>query len=92
MAYTNSPMTVYIRLSPHHSGQRTHVIDRITPHCEVLQCSAEEIGDSFANPGRQVSSNYHEYPLSEILLVTYKQAYRKTFIMDFCAPASYKDV
>ena len=31
MAYTNSPMTVYTRLSPNHSGQRTHVIDRITP-------------------------------------------------------------
>ena len=58
MAYTNSPMTVYTRLSPNHSGQRTHVIDRITPHCAVLQFSAEEIGDLYVNPSRQVSSNY----------------------------------
>jgi len=58
MAYTNSPMTVYTRLSPNHSGQRTHVIDRITPHCAVSQLSAEEIGDSYVNPSRQISSNY----------------------------------
>ena len=58
MAYTNSPMTVYTRLSPNHSGQRTHVIDRITPHCAVSQYSAEEIGDLYVNSGRQLSSNY----------------------------------
>lgn len=36
MAYTNSSMVVYKKLSPNHSGQRTHSIDRITPHCVVL--------------------------------------------------------
>ena len=35
MAYTNSPLVVYTKLSPNQSGQRTHSIDRITPHCVV---------------------------------------------------------
>ena len=35
MAYTNSKMVVYTTLSPNHSGQRTHNIDRISPHCVV---------------------------------------------------------
>ena len=30
MGYTNSPLVVYTKLSPNHSGQRTHSIDRIT--------------------------------------------------------------
>ena len=29
MAYTNSPLVAYTKLSPNHSGQRTHSIDRI---------------------------------------------------------------
>lgn len=41
MGYTNSPLVVYTKLSPNHSGQRTHSIDRITPHCVVGQLSAE---------------------------------------------------
>lgn len=36
MGYTNSPLVVYTKLSPNHSGQRTHSIDRITPHCVVI--------------------------------------------------------
>ena len=32
MAYTNSSLASYTKLSPNHSGQRTHSIDRITPH------------------------------------------------------------
>lgn len=32
MAYTNSSLVSYTKLSPNHSGQRTHSIDRITPH------------------------------------------------------------
>ena len=58
MAYTNSPMAVYKKLSPNHSGQRTHSIDRITPHCVVGQCTAEGLGDWFMNTGIQASSNY----------------------------------
>lgn len=41
MAYTNSPLVSYTGLSPNHSGQRTHAIDRITPHCVVGQLFAE---------------------------------------------------
>ena len=58
MTYTNSPLVVYTRLSPNHSGQRTHTIDRITPHCVVGQCTAESLGTLFADPSRQGSSNY----------------------------------
>ena len=58
MAYTNSPLVVYTKLSPNHSGQRTHSIDRITPHCVVGQLSAESICGCFISPGRQASCNY----------------------------------
>ena len=47
MGYTNSPMVVYTKLSPNHSGQRTMAIDRITPHCVVGQCTAEGLGEWF---------------------------------------------
>ncbi len=58
MAYTNSSMAAYTRLSPNHSGQRTHSIDRITPHCVVGQLSAESICGCFTSPSRQASCNY----------------------------------
>ena len=58
MAYTNSPMVAYTYLSPNHSGQRTHSIDRITPHCVVGQCTAEGLGGWFAKTSTQASSNY----------------------------------
>ena len=58
MAYTNSSMAAYTRLSPNHSGQRTHSIDRITPHCVVGQLSAESICGCFRSPSRQASCNY----------------------------------
>ena len=58
MAYTNSPWVSCVRLSPNHSGQRTHAIDRITVHCVVGQCSAETIGNIFAPSSREASSNY----------------------------------
>ena len=58
MAYTNSPLVSYTKLSPNHSGQRTHSIDRITPHCVVGQCSVETLGNIFLPTTRQASSNY----------------------------------
>ena len=58
MAYTNSNMVAYTNLSPNHSGQRPHGIDRITPHCVVGQCTAEGLGDWFAKSSTQASSNY----------------------------------
>lgn len=58
MEYTSSPLVTYTRYSPNHSGQRTHTIDRITPHCVVGQCSVEALGELFADTDRQASSNY----------------------------------
>lgn len=58
MTYSNSPMVVYTRISPNHSGARTHRIDRITPHCAVGQYTAEELGDYFSEESRNASSNY----------------------------------
>jgi hypothetical protein len=51
-------MVSYTRLSPNHSGQRTHSIDRITPHCVVGQLSVESICGCFTSPSRQASCNY----------------------------------
>ena len=58
MGFTNSSLVAYTKLSPNHSGQRTHKIDRISPHCVVGQCSAEGLGDWFHRPSTQASSNY----------------------------------
>lgn len=58
MAYTNSSLISYTNLSPNHSGQRTHSIDRITPHCVVGQLSAEGICGCFTSPAREASCNY----------------------------------
>ena len=58
MAYTNSSLVSYTKLSPNHSGQRTHSIDRITPHCVVGQCSVETLGNIFLPTSRQASSHY----------------------------------
>lgn len=45
-------------LSTNHSGKRTHVVDRITPHCVVGQLKAESIGGCFTSASRRASCNY----------------------------------
>lgn len=55
---SNSSLICYTKLSPNHSGQRTHSIDRITPHCVVGQLSCETICDCFISSSRQASCNY----------------------------------
>lgn len=55
---SNSGLVVYTKLSPNHSGARTHKIDRITPHCVVGQLSAESICGCFTSKSRQASCNY----------------------------------
>ena len=57
MAYTNSKMVVCTKLSPNHSGQRTHSIDRISPHCVVGQVTAESLGNIFSKSSYRASSN-----------------------------------
>ena len=54
---SNSSLISYTKLSPNHSGQRTHSVDRITPHCVVGQLSCETICDCFP-AGRGASCNY----------------------------------
>lgn len=58
MGYTNSPLVSYTRISPNRTPNRNHVIDTITIHCVVGQCSVETLGNIFANPAKQASSNY----------------------------------
>ena len=58
MAYTNSSLVSYTKFSPNHSGQRTHSIDRITPHCVVGQLTAESICGCFTSPSVEASCNY----------------------------------
>lgn len=65
---SNSGLVVYTKLSPNHSGKRTHSIDRISPHCVVGQLSAEAICNCFPQAvynsegklisGREASCNY----------------------------------
>ena len=58
MGYTNSSLVTYTKLSPNHSGQRTHEIDRISPHCVVGMVTAESLGEWFFRSSTQASSNY----------------------------------
>lgn len=55
---SNSKLVNYTKLSPNHSGARTHSIDRITPHCVVGQCSVETLGNIFMDTNREASCNY----------------------------------
>lgn len=55
---SNSKLVSVTKLSPNHSGLRTHTIDRITPHCVVGQLSAESICNCFTSPSREASCNY----------------------------------
>lgn len=58
MAYTNSPLVAYTKISPNRTSPRNHVIDTITIHCVVGQCSVETLGNVFALTSRQASCNY----------------------------------
>ena len=58
MAYTNSPLVNYTKISPNKTVNRKHKIDTITIHCVVGQCSVETLGNVFAPKSRQASSNY----------------------------------
>ena len=58
MAYTNSPLVSYTKISPNKSINRNHAIDTISIHCMAGNLSIEQCGDLFANSSRQASSNY----------------------------------
>lgn len=58
MAYTNSPLVGYTRISPNKNSPRNHAIDTITIHCIVGQWTAKKGCDYFATTDRDVSANY----------------------------------
>lgn len=58
MAYTNSPLVSYTKISPNRTKNRNHAIDTITIHCVVGQCSVQTLGNIFAPTSREASSNY----------------------------------
>lgn len=53
-----SSLVNYVKTSPNSYGNRNHAIDTITPHCVVGQLSVETLGELFAKPSYQASSNY----------------------------------
>lgn len=55
---SNSPLAVCKMISPNRSSPRNHVIDTITIHCVVGQCTAEGLGAWFSKPTTQASANY----------------------------------
>ena len=58
MAYTNSTLVSYTKISPNRTPNRNHAIDRVTIHCVVGQCTVETLGSIFAPTSRQASCNY----------------------------------
>ena len=58
MAFTNSRLVNYTRISPNRTNNRKHSIDTISIHCVVGQCSVETLGSIFADTSKQASSNY----------------------------------
>ncbi len=57
MAYTNSKLVSYTKLSPNYNP-RTGAIKKITIHHMAGNCSIETCGDIFAKASRKASSNY----------------------------------
>lgn len=55
---SNSPLVKYTKISPNRTSPRNHVIDTVTIHCVVGQCSVETLGNIFEPTSRQASCNY----------------------------------
>lgn len=53
-----SQLAKVTKLSPNHSGKRTHAVDTITPHCFVGQVTAERGLEVFLPTSRDASCNY----------------------------------
>ena len=54
---SNSSLVNHTHRSPHHYNGRNHVIDTVTIHCVVGQCSVESLGNVF-DGNIEASSNY----------------------------------
>lgn len=55
---SNSSLVSYTKISPHRTSPRNHIIDTVSIHCVVGQCTVQSLGNGFANPNRKASSNY----------------------------------
>lgn len=58
MAYSNSPLVTYKRITNSKTSPRNHAIDTITIHCIVGQWTAKQGCDYFATTDRECSANY----------------------------------
>ena len=58
MAYTNSSLVSYTKISPNKTSPRNHTIDCITIHCMAGNLTVETCGNVFAKASRKASSNY----------------------------------
>lgn len=56
MAYTNSPLVDYTRISPYRGSRDGHKIDTVSIHCVVGQASVEGLGSVFQT--KEASANY----------------------------------
>ena len=61
VAYINSPLVVYKKLSPNHSGLRTHTIDTSSIHCMAGNLSVEICSKVFNPTSCGELSNYGIY-------------------------------
>lgn len=58
MAYTNSSLVEYTRISPNRNTPRNNTIQAIVIHHMAGIMSVEQFGELVANPARQMSANY----------------------------------
>ena len=58
MAYTNSSLVTYKRITSNKTSPRNHKIDTVTIHCVVGQWTAKQGCDYFATTARSASCNY----------------------------------
>ena len=58
MAYTNSPLVDYVKISPNSTNPRNQPISVITIHHMAGNLSVEACGNVFSTTDRQASSNY----------------------------------
>nr|DAH72554.1 MAG TPA: N-acetylmuramoyl-L-alanine amidase [Caudoviricetes sp.] len=56
MAFTNSQLVSFTRISPYRSSREGHAIDTITIHCAAAQAAVETLGKLFQT--KQASANY----------------------------------
>ena len=58
MAFTNSPLVSYTRISPNKNSPRNNTIQAIVVHHMAGIMTLEQFGDLVANPAREMSANY----------------------------------